>query len=363
MVEFTPSRMDLARRRRGLSKKDLAGALGVSARTLLSYERGETTPSEAVLDLLAEQLDFPLEFFFGPEISEPAVAGVSFRSKSSMTARQRDKAISSATLATTLVDWMEEQFALPALDVPRLRDVDPEVAAEEVRAAWGLGSRSAPNMVHLLEAHGVRVFSLVEECLEVDAFSFWRNGEPFVFLNTMKSPEHSRMDAAHELGHLVMHFWGGPDGRDAEEQAKSFASAFLMPRGSVIAEAPRSPSIPAIVRAKHRWRVSAMALAYRMRKVGLLTEWQARSVFIEMSRAGYRTAEPDGLKRQETSQLLAKIFAALRDDGITMRSIANRLHVPVEELNNVVFGLTMTGISGGGLVNDGRAHLRLVEPG
>lgn len=58
-------------------------------------------------------------------------------------------------------------------------------------------------MIHLLEAHGVRVLSLTQECREVDAFSLWLQ-QPFVFLNTQKSGEHSRFDAAHELGHLPL---------------------------------------------------------------------------------------------------------------------------------------------------------------
>jgi len=58
------------------------------------------------------------------------------------------------------------------------------------------------------------VCSLAEQCREVDAFSLWRHGSPFVFLNTQKTPEHSRFDVAHELGHLVLHRHGhgGCDG-------------------------------------------------------------------------------------------------------------------------------------------------------
>ncbi|MEU8739183.1 ImmA/IrrE family metallo-endopeptidase [Streptomyces halstedii] len=41
--------------------------------------------------------------------------------------------------------------------------------------------------------------------VEVDAFAVWREGVPFVFLNTQKSAERGRFDAAHEFGHLVMH--------------------------------------------------------------------------------------------------------------------------------------------------------------
>src|SRR3546814_6566541 len=54
----------------------------------------------------------------------------------------------------------------------------------------------------------------LEDTKNVDAFSCWRNGQPFVFLNTFKSAERSRFDAAHELAHLVLHRHGGPQGRE-----------------------------------------------------------------------------------------------------------------------------------------------------
>ena len=99
-------------------------------------------------------------------------------------------------------------------------------------------------MIHLLERHGVRVFLACRgQRGGLDAFSFWRDGVPYVFLNTTKTPQDSGMDAAHELGHLVLHAWGGPGGRAAEEEAKAFGSAFLLPRRSVIADAPRPGNV------------------------------------------------------------------------------------------------------------------------
>ena len=85
-------------------------------------------------------------------------------------------------------------------------------------------------MIKLLESKGVRVFSLAENTKNVDAFSCWRNDVPYIFLNTFKSADRSRLDAAHELAHLVLHRHGGPrQGREAEIEANSFASSFLMP--------------------------------------------------------------------------------------------------------------------------------------
>ena len=69
----------------------------------------------------------------------------------------------------------------------------------EIRSMWGIGERPIRNTIHLLELHGVRVFALAAETAVVDAYSFWRNDVPYILLNTGKSAERSRMDAAHEL--------------------------------------------------------------------------------------------------------------------------------------------------------------------
>lgn len=346
-MTFTPSRLALARRRRGLTKKALATAADVSIRTLTGYESGELEPTDATLVCLAGALRFPLDFLARPDADEPPL-GASFRAFTKMTASQRDQALAAGALALDLADWIEERFELPAVSVPRYRGVDPETAADAVRNEWGIGERPIANVIHLLESHGVRVFSLAEESRELDAFSFWRDHIPYVFLNTMKSPEHSRLDAAHELGHLVLHgFDDVPRGRAEEREANHFGAAFLMPARSVVAEAPRGGRIGDLIAAKRRWRVSLAALAHRMRQLGLLTEWQYRSVFIEISTRGYRTNEPNGIT-SESSQVLAKVFKALRDDGYTRAHLARELALPVPELNKLIFGLVLTGLDGKG---------------
>lgn len=372
---FSGSRLDLARRRRGLTKAGLATTAGVSTRSLALYINDDREPSSETIQKLALATGFPDSFFYGQELPEPAVGSVSFRSLASMTARTRDQALGSATLATHLADWIDEHFELPPPNVPRLRDTSPEYAAEHVRTVWNLGEGRIPNLVHLLEVHGVRVFSLAPESREVDGFSFWRDGTPYVFLNTMKSAERSRMDAAHELGHLVMHFWSGTgsgdaitdlerreDTRTAEEEAKRFAAAFLMPERSVLASAPRFPSVDAVVQAKRKWNVAAVALAYRMRTVGLLSEWHARSLMIEMSKLGYRTNEPNPIPH-ESSQLLAKVLRGLRTKGMATVDLARALNTPVEELNHVMFGLVLTPLTGAGAGGGNSASLELAPPG
>jgi Zn-dependent peptidase ImmA (M78 family) len=219
-------------------------------------------------------------------------------------------------------------------------------------------------MVHLLESRGVRVFSLAIDAREVDAFSMWRGTTPFVFLNTQKSSEHSRYDAAHELGHLVLHRHGEPQGQDAERQANEFASAFLMPRASVLAHAPHFATVDHLIKLKKYWTVSVAALAYRLHMVGVLTDWHYRTLCIEIAKRGYRTKEPEEAPR-ESSQILAKVFAALREEGRGKFQIAEDLKVYAEEIDQIVFGLALTGLRSKGVPSERtirkRPELRVVS--
>ena len=277
-----------------------------------------------------------------------------------MKSYQRDMALSQGAIALHLNEWLEERFELPAVDVPSLRhETSPEAAAETVRHHWSIGELPINNIIHLLESKGVRIFSLAIDALEVDAFSMWKEGTPFIFLNCAKTAERSRHDAAHELGHLVMHRHGGPIGRKAEEQANAFASAFLMPRSSILAHVPRFPNLATLVTLKRIWQVSVAALAYRLHALEILTDWHYRMLYIQISRNKFRRREPNPIAR-ETSLVLPKIFAALRDEGISRPSLAKELCIPQSELEALMFGLTMVSIEGGGKSPPSRPKLMVV---
>lgn len=346
---LTPSRLALARKRRAMTLVRLAGESGISARDLSSYEKGSRQPTASALENLASALGVPVAFLTAPDIEEIPVGAISYRALSKITAAQRDAARSAARLAVCLSEWIDERFRLPEPGVPSLPGTDPETCAEIVRARWGIGQSPVSNMIHLLEAHGVRVFSLPSDCTDVDAFSLWWKGTPFVFLNTTRTAERSRFDAAHELGHLVLHSGcQSPSGSSPEQEANRFAAAFLMPRDAVLARGLHRATSDRVLKARYTWKVSAMALAQRLYELDLLADWEYRTVCVNLSRMGYRSAEPGGIPR-EASQVLAKVFAALRADGITAPAVARELSLTPGELSRHVFGLVPVAL-------DGHAH-------
>lgn len=359
---YNKSRLSSARRRRGLTKKQLAEAVGLDPRSITAFESGEFTPGEDTLHKIAHSLSFPLSFFFGDDLDEPPKDGVSFRSMARMTARQRDAALAAGAIAFLLNEWTEHRFRLLPPDLLDLRHETPESAAVSLRHYWGIGEHPIKNIIHVLEAKGVRVFSLAENCRELDAYSLWKDGQPFVFLNTNKTPEHNRFNAAHELGHLVLHQHGAPVGQEAEKEANSFASAFLMPLGSIKAEEGIIPSLPYLIKLKRKWSVSLSALVYRLHKLGIIGDWHNRTLCIEIRRR-YGHSEPNGIP-METSQVWDQVFTQLRSEGVTKDHIADQLDVMPQDIEMLVFHLVTMGVSSSSPVRKTARktdHLRLVS--
>lgn len=374
-----------------MTKREIAESIGVSERSVSAYEKGDQEPEPSTVQRMTKALNFPQAFFYAADPEELTVGIASFRSMSKMSARQRDSALGSGSIGLLLNEWLEKKFNLPEPNLPDLsresgvltglynresyeEDIPypskstancPEAAAEAFRSHWGLGELPVKNVITLLESKGVRVFSLAVDAKEVDAFSMWHGGKPFMFLNTFKSAEHCRFDAAHELGHLVLHRHGQTQGPELEREANAFASAFLMPRKSVLSNAPRVATLPGLVRAKHYWKVSVAALNYRLHALGMTSDWVYRTLCIQLAEAGYRTKEPEEAIH-EKSLILEKVFKALRDEGVSKFDVAEELLIPIEEIDALTFNLMLNLLSGGRkggspAAEKGRGEIRLVH--
>jgi Zn-dependent peptidase ImmA (M78 family)/transcriptional regulator with XRE-family HTH domain len=364
MGDFSGSRLRLARARRMRTQKYLAERVSVSPRAIGLYESGASQPSSEVADRIAGELRFPREFFYAGDLDLIDVPQVSFRALSRLRARDRDAALAAADLAVLVSGWLDTHFELPPLQVPDYTNASPEDAAHALRSTWGLGEAPVPNVVHLLEAHGVRVFSLAEG-LDLDGVSFWSSGRAFVLLNTMKSAERSRLDGAHELAHLALHRHEALNlNKDIEREAKTFAAAFLMPPSAMRSMVSGDVSLSDLLALKHYWGASAAAVAFWLRRLHLISDWNYRWLFREIGIRGWRSAEPEPMER-ERSQVFEKVFAALAQENKTKTDVARALLIPISELEALVFGLAA--IAGNAALSTSseqpeRPRLSIVEP-
>lgn len=342
---FSPERLRLARKRRGLHQQELAARIGVSPKAVSRWERGERSPEDDNLASLARELRFPVSYFLGD--APPTLDNWAFRSLARMTARQRDMALAAGAQAVGLDLWLDTLIERPDPNLSDLRGHPPEKAAVAVRAAWGLGYRPLPNVVHLMESNGMRVYSLVHDGADFDAFSVWYGKVPFVFLNTTVTTERGRMDSCHEIGHLVLHkHTGGGETKSENDEAAAFAAAFLMPVEPFMASAPRKPTLASVIEAKRQWGVSALAYVRRLHELGRITDWQYRSLCIKIKTEYRHTEEPSPIREPEASKVLAWVFSS-HESRISRRDATKYLRIQMSDLDDMTFGLTITAMQGG----------------
>jgi Zn-dependent peptidase ImmA (M78 family)/DNA-binding XRE family transcriptional regulator len=332
--EFTPRRLTIARQIRRMTKKALAAKVGLTAQSITGFESGDYVPRDEIIDLFVAHLEFPRLYFFAEEIEEIQPSCISFRSLRSATAGLRDKMKASGEVAACCITpALERTFRLPVTDVPDLSREDPETAAELLRSMWGLGQGPISNMVSLLEHHGVQMFWTDEDAPMVDALSFWWGKRPFVILSQRcPAGERGRFDAAHELGHLVLHQNVEQlDSENTEHEANQFASAFLLPRAQFRAECERHPTLSDYLDMKERWKVSIQAMIRRSKDINILTKWQYQSAFQDLSVRGWRRDEPGRLPREESS-VHAQVFESYARKNATAEDFAATVYLKIDLL-------------------------------
>jgi Zn-dependent peptidase ImmA (M78 family) len=244
-----------------------------------------------------------------------------------------------------VVKRLEDLVELPPLDLPSDLHVGPstpldaiEEVAEEVRRRWNLDDGPVPHVVRHIELHGIVVTRYLVGSERVDAFSAPFAERPIIVLGDDKGQfDRSRLDAAHELGHLVMHPDPQPGDRTLENQAQRFGGAFLLPRDGILHKLPRGPvDWMQMVTLKREWGVSVQALLYRARTLGTLDEASYENAMKTMSRRGWRKNEPGYLGPPEQPTLLSKALEALSTTGFTFADLGALTRLSEATLKTIV---------------------------
>jgi Zn-dependent peptidase ImmA (M78 family)/plasmid maintenance system antidote protein VapI len=351
---FEGERLTLARLSNGLKKSELAHKVGVTPAAIGQYERGKIRPSSETILRLSSELKFPAAFFEqGRRSFAIRHEEAHFRHLRSTTKTERSRVLARAELLMELVEELEKYLNIPAVDLPEGISIgkgsaeEIEKAAELVRENWGLNLGPIDNMVRLLERHGCVVTRLAkgDSSRKIDAFSTWMGLRPVIILSSEKDKvTRWRFDAAHELGHLVMHQDAEPGSLTIEKQAHRFAAAFLMPRRGIANSLPRRVYWPDFIHLKKKWGVALSALLRRSRDLGFISEDQYRRGMIQYNRNGWREDEPGDQElnseaianNKEQPMLFHKAIEMLEQHrGVTQEDLANNLRITVGLLQDL----------------------------
>ena len=334
---FKGGRLAQARDARGLTQVALAALVRCSSSSISRWEKDEQSPEPQALAGLATELEVPVAFFLRP-VRDGDLAATFFHSMAATTQslrrRTRARLRWAQEIALSLQEWVElPQVNVPSLsgvtDYRKVRQRDIEAMATECRALWELGEGPVADVLLVLENAGVVVVKEEVGSVRLDGLSGWSaaDGRPYVLIARDRDTcVRCRMQAARELGHLVLHrgvdpkaMYKSADLRELESQAFDFAAAFLMPAESFAAEVS-TPSLNAFLALKERWRTPIAAMIRRAARLHILSKEYERRLWKHYSSKGWRKIEPlDEQLDGENPRLLARSVQLLVDEKVRDR--------------------------------------------
>lgn len=324
--------LESARVSRGLTQATLAERSGIAQGVLSKLESGKLDFDAERVSRLSEALDVPTTLFSGVRVADHAK--VFHRKQASLPAKVGNKLQADMQLAHLHLSRLADG-AIPAFNVPHLPLPDdgyytPADRAREVRKTWGLGIGPIPDMVALLESHGVVCVTWPVESARVDAIASWPQGEvPVVLMRGDAPMDRVRFTLAHELGHGVLHDFAAAE---RETEADQFAAEFLFPAAEARSRLKR-PTMMSLAALKVEWGMSLAALVRRARDVGAIGDSEYRSLNIELSAAGMRKSEPVTLPA-EHPRIVRSAVAARRKSGESLEHIAAQSYLTEADLLN-----------------------------
>jgi Zn-dependent peptidase ImmA (M78 family) len=337
------ARLKLARAAAGLSLRELEAGLQalVTAQAIGKYERDEMMPSSSVLIALARTLKVTEEYLLNP--ADIDLVGVEFRKKKLTSVRETAEV--QARILSEVERYLEIEQIL-AVNTPevfpskvrsRVTSVEEvDDAAKALRKLWHLGDDAIPNLCEFLEEKGIKIcaIALPDNVSGVQATvkSADGAGVPVIVVNASDPGERQRFTVAHELGHLYLDI---PKQRDPEPLCHRFAGAFLVPAEMLQKEVGNyrhAISVRELFQLKQLFGVSAQAIAYRCKDLGIINQPTFSGVFKVFGIKKWRRNEPNPLPKERPSRFERLCIRALAEDVISEARASELLRKTVREV-------------------------------
>jgi Zn-dependent peptidase ImmA (M78 family)/DNA-binding XRE family transcriptional regulator len=326
--------IELARISRGLSQNKLSSILKIEQGTLSKIENGELSIKDDLLKNLSEQLNYPESFFY-EEINVLSPLLIHYRKRKSANQGKRAFIESHLYIRKHIIKKLLKSLEIPnkVYDLNPYEYNSPENVARLLRQKWHVPKGPISNLTKLVESSGIFVLYVDHNDEKLDGELMPdEHGLSVIYINKDISPDRQRYTLAHELGHLIMHCGKYiPTIEEAEVEADRFASEFLMPELEIKHQLSSRLSFSQLGDLKRYWKCSMSSIVMRAYKLGIIGKDRYTSLYVQLSRAGYKKKEPEMGIVKEVPQLLWQLIDLHQRD----------LTYSDEELANL-FNLTLT---------------------
>ncbi|MCC8991157.1 MAG: ImmA/IrrE family metallo-endopeptidase [Streptococcus sp.] len=357
MTRINGEMLTLAREYRVMTQADLAEKTGFTQSLIAKIENGmKSDLDDPAIDTLCSTLGFPPAFFNQREdVLGFGSSAYFYRKKSTISAAERKRVHSTVNLSRIAIKKilkfveLSPSRTLPEWDIEEYGGSAAHIA-KSIRGFWALPDGPIKNITALLESAGVIVVSCDFGTRAVDATSLrLTEMPPLIFINSDIPGDRWRFTLAHELAHLIMH---RIPHEKMEDEADEFAAEFLVPEHEIAPQFRMMSAwrLPELAKLKEHWKVSIAMLVMRAKKLGVITDSQARYQFMALSKNGYRLNEPLPLEREVAINLSQMISAMTEGLGFTQEDIAETvMWYPQEAVRILPFQVRT------------RSHLRIVK--
>lgn len=341
MGRFNHHMLTLARDSRGVTQAELADKIGMGQGTLSKYETGVLEAPDEFADDAGAALGYPARFFFqrGRPYGFPPFH---FRKRKKLSAKALGKIVAEMNIRRMHVEKLCVSFRvntnrfIPEIDRDEFQGRSKRAAtiddlARSLRESWMLPQGPIESVVDLLEENGGIVIPCDFGTDLLDAMSQRIDGLPILFFVNINSPmDRLRHTLCHELAHMVLHTVAFKADSEMECEADEFAGAFLLPFDELRKQLRRF-DLPHLANMKSYWKVSMASIATNAHRHNLITDYQAKKFWMDMSKLGYRKREPNEPPREQPKMLRQMIEFHRKSLDYTDEDIANLLCVtPVE---------------------------------
>mgnify|MGYP001547432166 CR=1 FL=1 len=300
-MKYFPERLKAARKMKGFSLQDLAGAVENkwNKQYLNRLETGEAKPDSEMLITLSKALEVTNDYFFRE--STVSLEDIRFRKLKKLPVKEQEKVIHQT------VEYLERYLELENLlgienvlpfeakgrKVKNAAEV--EEAALQLRDAWGVGIDSIFNVIEMLEEHHIKVLPV-----EVDpAFSgmstIIKNQIPVVVFNDSEEIPvvRKRFTALHELAHLYLDLSNFEE-KESEKLCDIFAGAMLLPAEKLkqyFGQKRTQVIMKELYMIAADYGISLAAIMYRAMHLGIISPSYHKFFMINYNR--YKTKEKE----------------------------------------------------------------------
>jgi Zn-dependent peptidase ImmA (M78 family) len=311
------AKLKTARSLTGMSTRTVSAKIdkrfSISHATIANYESGRSMPPMDLLAALANLYGRPLNWFLE---GGRGLTGVRYRNLKS-----RLKAADLHRYEAEVQRWIDAYVALEVrlnrplkpslLDFTAKPGTLPDALSRDIRRCLEISEdEPIPSVVDVLERFGLRVLENRTD-LKIDGLAAKYGQESVVVLNPNVSNDRTRMNAAQELAYVLFGNCDKVEETKADEQrACDFASHFLLPNGK-LKNAFQGKSMVRLVQFKERFGISLTAMVYRAEQLAFITKPEAKDLWVEFARRGWRTNEPGSVRPDRATR-----FEQLIDEGL-----------------------------------------------